>query len=74
MALMEITMSTTLTFRVRRSINNQYFWVLMSANNEKIAVSETYLVKESAMHSINLIRNWASSAMVVDETAYATTR
>jgi len=71
---MEIAMSTTLTFRMRRSVNNQYFWVLMSANNEKIAVSETYLSKASALHSINLIRNWANSAEVVDETAYTATR
>lgn len=67
-------MAGKLTFRIRRSVNNQYYWVLTAANNQPIAVSETYLAKVSALHSINLIRNWARSAGVVDETARVTTR
>lgn len=56
-------------FSIRKSSDRQYYFVIKSDNNEVIATSETYILKESAEHAINAIKNGINSyTPVVDIT------
>lgn len=44
-------------FSIRKSSDYQYYFVIKSDNNEVVATSETYILKESAEHTINVIKN-----------------
>jgi uncharacterized protein YegP (UPF0339 family) len=45
-----------------------YFEIQATGNYETLATSETYTNKADAQHAINLIKNEAASADVVDDT------
>jgi len=49
------------------SVNRQFYWVLKAGNGEVVAVSETYTTKQSAKRSIELIKDLAPRATVVDQ-------
>lgn len=53
-------------FVINNSSNNQYYFVIKADNGEVIVTSETYYAKQSAKHTIDVIRNGASSADVID--------
>lgn len=56
-------------FSLRKSPDYQYYFVIKSDNNEVVATSETYILKESAEHAINAIKNGINpGAPVVDIT------
>lgn len=39
-------------FQVKRSINNQFFWVLIAGNGEALLKSETYVSKQGCLNGI----------------------
>ncbi|MDN2613272.1 YegP family protein [Apilactobacillus sp. EABW-1NA] len=43
-------------FVIRRSSNNQYYFVIKSENHEIVATSETYIYKASAELTIDSIK------------------
>lgn len=51
---------------VKRSRNNQFYFVIVANNGETIAASETYTQKHNALHAINLLST--HDFEVVDET------
>lgn len=56
-------------FVIYRSENNQYFFVIKSANHETVATNETYVYKESAQRTIDAIKNGIDqSSFVIDMT------
>ncbi|MRH08392.1 DUF1508 domain-containing protein [Lactobacillus reuteri] len=56
-------------FSIRKSSDYQYYFVIKSDNNEVVATSETYILKESAEHTINVIKNGINpDTLVVDVT------
>ena len=54
-------------FEIRRSTNYQYYWVFQANNNEIIATSETYTTKQSARGAIDVIKQQAAGASVLDK-------
>lgn len=44
-------------FVIYKSSNNQYYFVIKSANHEVVATSETYILKSSAKKTIESIKN-----------------
>ena len=55
-------------FEIRKNIQGQFHWRLRSANNEIIAHSELYYVKQSAQHSIELVQGTSSNTRIEDLT------
>lgn len=56
-------------FSLRNSIDGQYYFLIKANNNEVIATSETYKRKDSALHTINAIKNGVNSETdVIDVT------
>ncbi len=49
----------------KSTVNSNWYWNLKSANHEKIAQSEGYTTKASALHAIDLLKS--SSAAPVHE-------
>lgn len=56
------------TFTVNKDTRGQFYWLLKASNGEIIAVSETYLQKTSAMHTIKRVQELAAGASIKDET------
>lgn len=51
-----------------RSGAQHFFWHIVSlGNNARLATSETYVNKQDAMHAINLVKQGAPGAEVVDK-------
>lgn len=63
-------MVKSLYFVLRKSSNDQYYFVIKSNNHEVVATSETWFSKESAMEIINSIKNELNKAtcIVIDMT------
>ncbi len=56
-------------FVIRKSSDDQYYFVIKSANHEVVATSETYVSKQSAEKTIESIKNnIGKNAVVVDMT------
>jgi len=55
-------------FLIRRATNRQYYFTISGSNNEMITTSQTYVSKSSAQHAINVIKDNAVSATIVDMT------
>lgn len=49
-------------------LNRQFYWRLRAGNNEIVAQSEGYARKESASHTVNMIRTHAHGAVIADLT------
>lgn len=57
-------------FVIRKSSNNQFYFVIKSENHQIVATSETYVYKASAEITINSIkRDINSDSVVIDTTA-----
>lgn len=56
----------TMHFSIWKSTYGQFYWEIKADNSETIAVSELYRRKESAEHSIALIKAGGASAGVYD--------
>lgn len=56
-------------FRIKKASNNkEFFFVAYGNNHEVILVSEMYTSKQSAKHTIEVIKTQSSSAPVYDDT------
>jgi len=55
-------------FLIKRATNGQCYFTISGGNNEPMATSETYVNKSSAQHAINVIKDNAKDAQVVDLT------
>lgn len=55
-------------FVLKKTANYQYHWVFKAANGEVVAQSETYTSKQSALHGIQVVKQGAADASVVDIT------
>lgn len=49
-------MANTAKFYVRKQINNQFYYTLVSANNEIILKGEGYTSKQSCLNGINSVK------------------
>lgn len=56
------------TFKIKKSLNGQYFWNLAAANGEKLCHSETYPYKQSAKKGLESCKTFAPIAEIIDET------
>jgi uncharacterized protein YegP (UPF0339 family) len=54
-------------FEIRRSSNNQFYWVIVGGNGEVMAQSETMVAKASCESAIRSVKAGAGSAPVVDK-------
>ena len=54
-------------FVIKRSSNWQYYWVFVASNGEVICTSETYTTKQSAEHSIQVVKNLAANAPIYEQ-------
>ena len=59
-------MSKTMRAVVKKSRNDQFYFVIVANNGETIAASETYTQKHNALHTINLLSE--HTFVVEDET------
>ena len=59
-------MSKTMRAVVKKSRNDQFYFVIVANNGETIAASETYTQKHNALHAINLLSE--HTFVVEDET------
>nr|WP_302426709.1 YegP family protein [Limosilactobacillus mucosae] len=56
-------------FSIRKSSNNQYYFVIKSENNEVVATSELYYTKYSCKKTIDAIKARVNrNSIVVDTT------
>ena len=56
------------TFDLKRSSNNQYYFVLVATNGEIIAKSEMYVSRQGALNGIESVKQNAPIAKIVDKT------
>lgn len=54
-------------FTIYRSTNHQYYFTMHGDNHEKVGTSETYVQKQSAIHTINMIKREASVGPTYDK-------
>jgi uncharacterized protein YegP (UPF0339 family) len=55
-------------FRIQRAKDGQFYWTAhrLTGNTEAFAISEMYTSKQSAKHSIDLLKQYAANALVED--------
>jgi hypothetical protein len=52
-------------FEIKKSVNNQYYFVLKATNGQILVTSETYTSLQSAQHAVTVVRSLAPAARVV---------
>lgn len=57
-----------MTFFIRKSADNQYYWYLRSDNNEIVCTSETYTTKAAAEKTCESVKAKAKDASIIDLT------
>lgn len=55
-------------FEIKKSSDEQYYFVLISSNGEPIATSETYESKESCKKGIESVKKNSPIAEIIDTT------
>jgi uncharacterized protein YegP (UPF0339 family) len=55
-------------FEIRKSTDEQYYWVLISKNGETVATSEMYTRKADAIRSAGSMRHMMYLTKIVDIT------
>jgi hypothetical protein len=55
-------------FEIKKSSNNQFYFVLIAPNNEPIATSEMYKEKDGCKNGIAAVKKYAPTAPIVDKT------
>ena len=55
-------------FEIHKTKKLQYYFVLIAANGEVIAVSESYTQKHNCIKSIQVVQALAAQAEIKDET------
>ena len=61
-------MARNATFDLKKSSNDQYYFVLVAPNGEPIARSEMYRSKQAAQNGIEAVRKYAPDAELDDQT------
>lgn len=56
------------TFEIKKSGNDQFYFVLKAPNHEVILTSETYTSKQSAKNGIQAVQSSAADAQIKDLT------
>lgn len=56
-------------FVIMKAVNGQYYFVIKSDNNEVVAQSETYILKSSAIATINSIKSKINKDTIVVDLA-----
>ena len=54
-------------FKIRKSVEGQYYFTLHAANNEIIATSEMYESKQGCENGIESVRQFAPTAPVEED-------
>lgn len=52
-------------FRIKKATNGQFYWIFQAPNGEIMAISETMHNYSDILHAINVIKEQASAAMVI---------
>ena len=55
-------------FEIKKSVDNQFYFVLVAPNNEPIAKSEMYTTKDACKNGIESVKNYAKTASIEDKT------
>ena len=55
-------------FVIKKSSDNQFFFVIKASNGQTLCTSETYTAKQSAKNAIDTIQSDAKTATTEDET------
>ena len=55
-------------FEIRKSTDDQFYFVLVAPNNEVIATSETYTSKQNCQNGVDSVVKNAGTAEIVDQT------
>jgi uncharacterized protein YegP (UPF0339 family) len=55
-------------FEIRRSVDGQFYFVLVAPNNEVIATSEMYTTKDNCKNGIEAVKKYAPNAPIEDKT------
>ena len=55
-------------FEIKKSTNDQFYFVLVAPNNEPIATSEMYTTKDACKNGIESVKKYASTASIEDKT------
>jgi uncharacterized protein YegP (UPF0339 family) len=53
-------------FEIKKSANNQFYFLLIAPNNEPIAKSEMYKTKDGCKNGIASVKKFAKTATIVD--------
>lgn len=56
------------TFEIKKSENDQFYFVLKAPNHEVVLTSETYTTKQNAQHGIQAVQSHATGAQIKDLT------
>lgn len=57
-----------MTFFIRKSADNQYYWYLRGDNNEIVCTSETYTTKAAAEKTCESVKAKAKDSSIIDLT------
>lgn len=52
-------------FRIKRSTNGQFYWIFQAPNGEIMAISETMMNYSDVLHAINVIKEQAANAVII---------
>jgi uncharacterized protein YegP (UPF0339 family) len=55
-------------FEIKRSTNNQFYFVIIAPNNKDIGTSEMYTTKDACKDGIQAVKKWVPTAPIVDKT------
>lgn len=55
-------------FRISKASDGKFYWEFIADNHETVCVTETYNSKQSAKHSIQVIKDEAAAAKINDTT------
>jgi len=55
-------------FKIRKSTDGKFYFVLLAPNNEPIAHGETYENKDGCKNGIDAVKKYAPTAPIEDET------
>jgi len=56
--------------KIKKSVNSQYYWILVAANGQTLATSETYTTKQSCKDTAESVSNtmYLTRTSIEDET------
>ena len=55
-------------FEIKKSQDNQFYFVIIAPNNKVIGTSEMYTTKDACRDGIQAVRKWVPTAPITDTT------